>query len=269
MTSLRAAVAAVPLAFLAAAPAPIPVQDPPGQSIADLRQEIDRLRQELAKRDADLEAAKAKIKSLEDAIAVLKSAPSAPPAGAVPPAAPVPPTPADPSLGPAGLLAMMQSEYLAAFPSMPDTSSPQKLNLHLRALEGWCTRTNRDNIRQLTWVGTIDPSSVAWSGRTCSFTAVFQGATRDYRCPISVDSVVMAGLRTPAGDVTPGKYAFQVVMKPRLAVNRERPQPSAFENPPMVAPYVEMNYDLDVRTIMPATSPASGPATGTAPAGAP
>jgi len=101
----------------------------------------------------------------------------------------------------------------------------------------------------------------------CSFTAVFPGATRDFRCQISLDSVMMAGLRTPAGEVTPGKYAFQVVLKPRLTVNRERPQPSAFENPPMVAPYVDMLYDLDVRAVMPASSPASGP--GMAPAGAP
>ena len=53
-----------------------PVQDPPAQSMNDLRQEIDRLNAEIARRDEELAKAKDRISELETAIAALRSVPA-------------------------------------------------------------------------------------------------------------------------------------------------------------------------------------------------
>jgi hypothetical protein len=227
-----------------------------GQSVNDLRQEIDRLRAEAAKRQADLDAALERIKALEKQLADAKAAGTSPAGPAAnQPAAPVPPpVPADPTIGPGGLLASLQADYLAAFPQIPDTKDQQRFNLHLRALDGWCIRANRDGIKQYQWVGRIDPASVAASQRTVAFVAIFKNGIREFKVPCSMDLSTFARVRTRDG-VVADDVVFTGIVKPRLAVNSRRPQPSAFEVPPMVAPYVEFLYDFDVKSVVPASGP--------------
>jgi hypothetical protein len=255
MTIRRPAVLGLCLSCLAGAPAPtVAPQDPPAQSMSDLRQEIERLRQDVAQRDAELAAAKERVARLEKEIADLKARsaggasaqPDVPPPASVPP-----PVPADPSIGPGGLLAAMQARYLADFPTMPDTSSPQKLNLHLRALEGWCARTNRDGVKQQSWTGRIDPAGFTSNGRTCSFTALFVNGTREFRVPLSLDQGVLSRIRDGSGAPARGDVVFNAIVKPRVRVNPDRPSPEAFLHPPMLAPYVEFVFDLDVRSVVP------------------
>ena len=238
-------------------------QDPPAQSMGDLRQEIERLRQDIARRDAELAAAKARIESLERQVAEAQASKAAPgngPAAAPQGINPEPaPFPADPTLGPGGLLAAMQSAYLADFPTMPDTASPAKLNMHLRSLEGWCAKVNRDNVRQYSWRGTIDAASFAVSGRSCSFTAVFRNGTREFRYPFTVDQSMLARVRGRHDAPTTDEVQFGVLVKPRLAANPQRPTPQAFEQPPMVAPYLDFALDVELRNVQP-LPPAPAPA---------
>jgi hypothetical protein len=239
------AVATVPPAELAFA------QDAPAQSMGDLRQEIDRLRQDVAQRDAELAAARDRIARLERELADLKAKSAPDGSGSAPPAAPAP-VPADPAIGPGGLLAAMQAKYLADFPTTPDTSTAQKMNLHLRALEGWCARANRDSIRQLSWTGRIDPGSFSTNGRSCSFNAIFTSGTVEFRFPVSVEQATLSKARGADGTPTSGDVVFNAIVKPRLRVNPERPAPQAFEQPQMVAPYVDFVLELDVRSVLPA-----------------
>jgi hypothetical protein len=256
MSIRRVAVLGLCTAF-AAFPAggPALAQDAPAQSMSDLRQEIERLRQEVAQRDAELAAAKERVARLEKELTDLKARPaSGSGPDAAPSAVPPPPVPADPAIGPGGLLASLQAKYLEEFPSMPDTSTPQKLNLHLRALESWCARANRDGIKQQAWTGRIDPATFSSNGRTCSLDARFVNGTQEFRFPLTLDQGLLSKVRDAGGGPVAGDVVFNAIVKPRLRVNPGRPAPQAFEQPQMVAPYVEFVLDLDVRSIVPPPS---------------
>ena len=253
-------------------------QDPTSESISDLRQEIDRLRLELAKKQADLEAALQRIKALEagtadDSEPATESKPAPTPATATSPAkskapttpskpltnlmppAPMPaPIPADPTIGPGGLMASMQADYLTAYPTVPDASDAKQLALHLRGLPSWCTKANRENTKQFIWVGRVDQGTIQTNGKNVSFMATFVNSNRYFTVPITVDQSVIARVRTRNG-IDPGDLAFSGIVKPRVRVNSRRPAPSAFETPYMLAPYIEFFFSFNVKSIVPAAGP--------------
>ena len=253
-------------------------QDPTSDSISDLRQEVDRLRLELAKKQADLEAALQRIKALEagtaaDPAPATESTPA--PATATSPAksktpttpakpltnlmppAPMPaPIPADPTIGPGGLMASMQADYLAAYPTVPNANNTKQLAKHLRGLANWCTKANRDDTKQHIWVGRVDQGTIQTNGKNVSFMATFVNSNRYFTVPITVDQSVIARIRTRNG-MEPGDLAFSGIVTPRVRVNSARPAPSAFETPYMLAPYVEFFFSFNVKSIVPAAGPAS------------
>jgi hypothetical protein len=80
---------------------------------------------------------------------------------------------------------------------------------------------------------------------------VFTNGKREYRTPVTVEqSMVSARVRTRDGIVA-GDLVFNGIVRPRLSVNGRRPQPSAFENPPMLAPYLEYFYEFEVKSMTP------------------
>jgi hypothetical protein len=256
-------------------------QDPTPESISDLRQEIDRLRLELAKKQADLDAALQRIKALESgtasdpapateptpaptpaltpapatATSPAKSTapitPSKPLVNLMPPAPMPQPIPADPTIGPGGLMASMQADYLAAYPTVPDANDTKQLNLHLRGLQNWCTKANRESTKQYIWVGRVDQGTIQSSGKNVSFMATFVNSNRYFTVPITVDQSVIARIRTRNG-IDPGDLAFSGIVQPRIRVNSRRPAPSAFETPYMLAPYIEFFFSFNVKSIVPA-----------------
>ena len=240
-------------AALTAAPAPAGTRTAPrpqDQSTADLRQEIDRLRRQLADSQAELDAAKARIKELEAKLAAA-AAGGARDAGT--PAPPPPPVPADPTIGPGGLLSSLQADYLATFPDDPPSrTAPRMFDQHLQALRAFATRANRDYVRQVTWTGQIDPTvPPRANGRQVGFTIVFRNGTREFKVPATVSlgtfERVMSG-----GQPIDGPIAVNGIVTPRVRVNPDRPDRGAFESIPMVAPYVEFLFDLDVKSVTPA-----------------
>ena len=246
-------------------------QDPTPESISDLRQEIDRLRLELEKKQADLEAALQRIKALETGTAAdpapttkptpatatspAKSAapttPSKPLVNLMPPAPMPQPIPADPTIGPGGLMASMQADYLAAYPTVPNANNTKQLANHLRGLTNWCTKANRDDTKQHIWVGRVDQGTIQTNGKNVSFMATFVNSNRYFTVPITVDQSVIARIRTRNG-MEPGDLAFSGIVTPRVRVNSGRPAPSAFETPYMLAPYVEFFFSFNVKSIVPA-----------------
>jgi len=258
------------------------MQDPTSESISDLRQEIDRLRLELAKKQADLDAALQRIKALETgttadpapateptpapapapapATATSPAKSTAPAAPAKPlvnlmPPAPMPaPIPADPTIGPGGLMASMQADYLTAYPTVPDANDSKQLALHLRGLQNWCVKANRENTKQFIWVGRVDQGTIQTNGKNVSFMATFVNSNRYFTVPITVDQSVIARVRTRNG-IDPGDLAFSGIVQPRVRVNSRRPAPSAFETPYMLAPYIEFFFSFNVKSIVPAAGP--------------
>lgn len=252
-------------------------QDPTSDSISDLRQEVDRLRLELAKKQADLEAALQRIKALEagtaaDPAPATESTPAPAPATATSPAkskapttpakpltnlmppAPMPaPIPADPTIGPGGLMASMQADYLAAYPTVPNANDTKQLTNHLRGLPNWCTKANRDGTKQYIWVGRVDQGTIQTNGKNVSFMATFVNSNRYFTVPITVDQSVIARIRTRNG-IEPGDLAFSGIVTPRIRVNSKRPSPSTFETPYMLAPYIEFFFSFNVKSIVPAAS---------------
>jgi hypothetical protein len=248
-------------------------QDSTGESISDLRQEIDRLRLELAKKQADLDAALQRIKALENAVSGSTSAPSpatatapaksaaptkstatSPPVNTLPPAPMPAPIPADPTIGPGGLMASLQADYLGAFPTVPNANETKQLGLHLRDLENWCVKANRDGTKQYIWVGRIDPNTIRVSGKSVSFVATFVNSNKQFTVPITVDQSLLSRVKTRNG-IDTGDLAFSGIVRPRLRVNSARPAPSAFETPYMLAPYLEYFFAFNVKSIVPAAAP--------------
>ena len=249
-------------------------QDPTPESISDLRQEIDRLRLELEKKQADLAAALQRIKALETGTAAdpapttkptpatatspakstAPTTPAKPLVNLMPPAPMPQPIPADPTIGPGGLMASMQADYLAAYPTVPNADNTKLLTNHLRGLANWCTKANRDNTKQHIWVGRVDQGTIQTNGKNVSFMATFVNSNRYFTVPITVDQSVIARIRTRNG-IEPGDLAFSGIVTPRVRVNSARPAPSAFETPYMLAPYVEFFFSFNVKSIVPAAGP--------------
>ena len=248
-------------------------QDSTGESISDLRQEIDRLRLELAKKQADLDAALQRIKALENAVSGSTSAPSPatatapaksaaptkstatpPPVNTLPPAPMPAPIPADPTIGPGGLMASLQADYLGAFPTVPNANETKQLGLHLRDLQNWCVKANRDGTKQYIWVGRINPNTIRVSGKSVSFVATFVNSNKQFTVPITVDQSLLSRVKTRNG-IDTGDLAFSGIVRPRLRVNSARPAPSAFETPYMLAPYLEYFFAFNVKSIVPAAAP--------------
>lgn len=244
--------------LLPAAPIAAVPQDPPGQSMSDLRQEIERLTAESARKDEELARANARIKELEGTIATLRSLPGSAPAKSatpVPPAAPAPaPDPADPSIGPGGLLAKLQAEYLQSYPELPDLSTPARRDDHLRSLGRWSDRLGRTPVGRVAWAGTIDASTVSVGPREATFTATFPASGRTIRVQVTVDRVMFERF-TRGGSVPSGPVAMTGEPRAQLTVNPDRSNPGAFDFPLMVAPYVECRIDFLARDL--AEPPAS------------
>ncbi len=235
------------------------------QSQSDLQKEIDRLRQENEQWKTMVDELKTEIAKLKAALAdqakqAQGGAPAAP-APAAPTVPPVPPAdvvPADPSIGPGGLLSMLQAEYLSAFDSAPQSPAnggeSVAFNNHLRKLESWCTRANRRYIRTFTWVGRIDPATARADNNGASMDLLFQNGTRQFRVPVTLSTTqasrIRQGDRWYFGDVD-----VTAVVRPRVRVDPNRSNPGAFEVPPMVGPYLTYAFDYEVRSIEPAPEP--------------
>jgi hypothetical protein len=243
------------------APASAPPAAAPGQdaSQSDLRKEIDRLRQQVRALEADLQAALDRIEELERELAA--KAAGHPPSGGTQAKPPVQRMPADPKLGPGGLLSMLQADYDSAdagfagkeTPS-PDAADPQgrqAWEAHQRALDSWMKREQR-KVTEVDWVGTIDPASVEQRGRDVAMTIVFTNGGRDFRAPVVVDQGLVDRLKLADGTITAAPIVVNAVVTPKLRLNPQRGDTGAFDNPPLVAPFVEFGYDLKVRVLLPA-----------------
>ena len=258
--TLFAACLVGPFAGTAAHAAPAPQQ-----SQSDLQKEIDRLQQENDQWKSTVEELKKEIAKLKAALAdqakqVQGSAPAAtaPAAPTVPPAPPADVVPADPSIGPGGLLAMLQAEYLASFDSAPQSPASGGDGVtfanHMKKLESWCARANRRYIRTYTWVGRIDPQTARADKLSASMDLLFQNGTRQFRVPVTLSSTqasrIRQGDRWYFGDVE-----VTAVVRPKVRIDPARSNPGAFEVPPMVGPYLTYGFDYDVRSIEPAPEP--------------
>lgn len=234
--------------------------------MGELRQQIARLKQQNEEQAAELDAALARIKELEQQIADSDDAAKAKAAGPGAPSAPVPPpTPADPAIGPGGLLATLRAEYLASFPTVPSPAGPdgaRATQQHLNALQNWVTKSNREGVRNLAWTGRIDPSSVRRVRNKVNFTIIFEepNGTRDWRVPAQVTDGAFD--RAVRGDGTAaGTVTVNARVAPRMRVNQDRTTPGAFDVPPSVGPYLEFAFDFEVRSIVPVAAAAPASAT--------
>lgn len=257
------------LASVVLAQAPAPAGDPSlqsapqGESQSDLRKENDRLRQHVQRLEGDLQAALERIRQLEAQLA--GAAPTQAPAAGGNPA----PVPANPALGPGGLLSALRADYYSAetglagrdVPAAPgdDAETRKAWTAYQRAVEPWIQREQRKTT-EVQWIGTVDPTSVTQRGREVAMVVVFSNGGRDFRTPITVDSGVADRLRGSDGAITRAPVSVQAIVTPRLTLNPKRPDTGAFDNPPLVAPFIEFGYDLKVRVVLPADKAKATPA---------
>ncbi len=239
----------------APAPAPLTAQTAQAdESQNDLRKENDRLRQQVKTLEGDLDAALQRIRDLEAEAAKAKTATEAP---ATPPV----PMPANAALGPGGLLSALQADYNSPeagfagkeIPSGTPGGDPEMQKAwtaHAKALESWISREQR-KVTEVQWRGVVDSASVRQRGREVGFDMLFDNGGRIFRAPIVVDQGMVEKFRGPDGSFTQAPIVVNAVVTPRLRINPNRPDTGAFDNPPLVAPYVEFGYDLKVRVMLP------------------
>jgi hypothetical protein len=240
---------------MASQPAESTFQNQQGtESQNDLRQENDRLQQQVKSLEGDLAAAQKRIKELEDRIAQLEKSG----VQTIPDAKAPEPVPPDPALGPGGLLSKLRDEYLEAFKSRDiptsgpgaDQLSQQTWAAHQRALESWLPRAQRGTV-EVQWVGTIDPARVEQRGRDVTLTVVFTNGGRDFPTPITVDQGMVSRLLGPDGSLTRAPVTVNAIVTPRLRINSARFDAGPFEKPPLVGPFVEFDYDLHTKVLLP------------------
>lgn len=252
---------ASPRAFQVTPPPPVE------QSQNDLRAENDRLSKQVAALQGDLNAALARVKLLEDQLAQAKKEAAAGGSGsgtdATPTAAPnAPPpesVPANPAIGPGGLLSKLIFDYGNAFgqadvPSSATGTDPisrQAWTLHQHALESWIAREQK-GVVDVQWIGTIDPASVQQNGREVRMVVDFVNGGRHFPTPILVDQGIAARLTGPDGLITTAPVAVSAIVTPRLRVNPARPTAGAFDNPPLIGPFLEFGYDIKPKVLLPA-----------------
>jgi hypothetical protein len=224
------------------------------ESQNDLRQENDRLAQQVRSLQGDLDAAQKRIKELEDRLAKLEqggglSAPNAKPPEPVAP---------DPALGPGGLLSKLRNDYMDAFQTKDiptngpgaDPASQQAWTLHERALSSWIARAQK-GVMDVQWVGTINPTSVEQRGRDVALELVFDNGGREFRNTVVIDQGMMSRLRGPDGSPTRGQVSVNAIVTPKLSVNSAKFEAGPFERPPLVGPYLEFGYELRPKVILP------------------
>jgi hypothetical protein len=230
------------------------------QSQSDLQKEVDRLRQENQQLKQQLADAADRLKKLEADKAAPPATPAAAPsAPATAPADTAPEVvPADPNLGPAGLLSALQANYLSNFSSAPaqptNLKEQSEFTAHLKKLEVWANQANRDNIKTLTWIGRIDSSSMRPAGTKIALDLIFGSGNNTYRVPVTVTEAQLSRVRS-GNLIDFGDLSVTALVRPKLRVDASRPAPGAFEARRMAAPYLLYAFDYDVKSIAPSGQP--------------
>jgi hypothetical protein len=249
-------------------------------STNDLRRQNQALRADLQEKEAELAAAHERIALLEQRIAELEARLAGTPTTRPAPAPAV--TPGRPAAGPGGSGAVtidesipsaspralnraLESSYEQAIGPL-DRGTPdsrERRNL-LREIEHWAAGATRQFRDRITWhvepveyryageqlllvVYAIDPSTRTRLGREFTLAVGHPGQRRR--------------LDREFGDALPETLIVRGTLIPKVAVNPRRETPGMFNQPPLLAPFVEHGFEINIDSIALPPKPRRTPTT--------
>ncbi|MCC6907625.1 MAG: hypothetical protein IT430_06775 [Phycisphaerales bacterium] len=208
-------------------------QEPqPPDEAAALRARVAELEQQLA-------AAQTRISQLEEQLAALEGKPQDPSQNPGPH-----PGQADLST-PDELLERLKADYAEAFPAEPPRDERARRQ-HLRLLSQWSNKVNRDHRRRVEWLCEIVSRDVIDASEAYVDLRLVDPATRE---PVGSRFVIEwpARLRPILSRLEDGDLVrLRGLLNPEVRTNESRAEPGAFDIPPLIGPFVEFRFDVQV-----------------------
>jgi hypothetical protein len=236
------------------------------QSAADLRREIDLLKQRIAQLEAQLDRARDENAQLREENQKLKGArpagtprPSTSPA-TTPEEAPdsqdTLATPDDPFASPEALLVALKVSYEEQFADDPGARGPQRI----ADVRRWARDAQRDFRRRVEWVIEIDSADGAPPANAPIPFFVLDAETgqRLHRDPVSVRFPARFQRRI-IDDSGQEHWSIIGMLAATPKVNPDRLTSGFIDVPPFIGAYAEFEFDLRVNSVSPADDPAADP----------
>ena len=258
------------------------------ESPADLRREIDTLRNRVAqleaandqlqrdlpplrRRTAQLEAQLARVQAeaarlrdendaLERQLREHGLVPAVPGSDSTGADSPTPPSsetaelPSDPMACPASLLVALTRDYDDRFADR--SLDPRARAEYVRDVRRWTLDVKREFRNRVTWTVEIDPSSVPGDD---NLPVRLRVVDPDSRRPYHTDTVsIDLGSRNTRRIMTdPDRryWALDALFFADPGVNPDRESAGSLDYPPFIGPFAEFGYGLSVRSLTPAKAP--------------
>ncbi|MEO1128535.1 MAG: hypothetical protein AAFX05_02380 [Planctomycetota bacterium] len=236
------------------------------QSAADLRREIDLLKQRIAQLEAQLDRAREENKQLHEENQKLRGTrpagtprPSTTPAGTpedAPDADEPIAAPDDPFASPEALLTALKMSYEEQFADDPGARGPQRV----AEVRRWTRDAQREFRRRIEWVIEIDSADGAppATAPIPFFVVDAETGQRLHRDPVSVRFPARFQRRI-IDDSGQEHWSIIGMLAATPKVNPDRVTSGFIDVPPFIGAYAEFEFDLRVNAVSPADDPASDP----------
>jgi len=235
----------------------LPLTEAVAQSEQELRREVEQLRERNRELERELQAARQQIQTLEQAVERLSDR-----LRALRDDRPdeddefeeeVTVDESDPHASPRAMFRAMQESYRETLGDMDiGEAAGRQRSIYLRSVERWRARINRDM-----------RGSVAWHVRVLES----EESRAGYRLKVqAIDPKTAAALGEPFELELPRRVArryeqlverrqaetlaLQGVLIPDVQVNSERHEAGAFNVPPLIGPFAEFNFRIEVSAVM-------------------
>lgn len=245
----RYALAAVAVLVLFGPPASVRASQapPPPDEVAVLKARIADL-------EAQLQAARLRIIELETTLTKAQSE-------AKTPGAPADATaPGDETRSPQHLLNVLKAEFAEAFPD-PAPSDERGRYQRLRVVSQWANKINRDHRVRVDWVCRIVSRDLISEDEAYVDLLVVDPATGE---EVGSRFVIKwpRRLRATLARFEDGRLIrLRGLLEPEVRTNESRAEPGAFDIPPLIGPYVEFRFTVQVMAVAAVDKqpPAGGP----------
>lgn len=250
-----------------------------GATEAELQSENDRLRVLVQDLQRELEAAKARIKALEEQLArggtsadtgTSSGSNSTPP----PLTDQFPPEGTDPGSSPLALLAELQRDYDLALAGQPSwQASSRDRTTYLRAVERWITAANRRYRTRIEWLVRVLPDT--WRpmergrerGGVVLTQAVDVTTGESLGAPFEtfLPNVALRRLDEQRLRHSDALWRLRGTLIPGMQFNAELSQSGPFDRPTLVGPFAVFNFGVDAVSIVEGQLEPAPPSTGATP----
>lgn len=223
-----------------------------GQTVEELKKENASLKAQIQALQKELDSSKKEVEKLEQIVAQLSSSSNTTP----PPPQPEITIDETPQNSPGGLFnAIVESHEKAMKDVEAGTDRPRDRSrvAYMRALESWAASAQREFKTQIEWTVRIKDIQTRNNTTKATLIPVDPNSNAELGDPfeVTLDNPIMRRL-TPAmerGEVD--KLLLTGVVEPGIRINERRAERGPFDSPRFVAPYVEFDYRVDVRSLVP------------------